>query len=232
MGGGAERILTYVAVGSALVTSIALVHRELRASKDSGRVASVDSRYVPGWRTLLPAGREFGPASARIKLLVFSDFECPFCKRFASVADEFALRYPDDVSVVFLHFPLSNHRFAIPSARAAECAGRVSGRFAEMARTLYQYQDSLGLKSWSELGVVAGVGNLAAFDACTRETGPLDAIENGLAAGQVIPVRGTPAVLLNGWYYSAPPSLEELVRAAGELLAGKSPYAGLPLLAR
>jgi hypothetical protein len=77
-------------------------------------------------------------------------------------------RYPKDVGLFFVHFPLPMHRFARPAARATECAG-LQGKFGQMVDAVYNKQDSLGLKSWSDYGRDAGVADTVAFRLACRE---------------------------------------------------------------
>ena len=72
----------------------------------------------------LPAnGPSFGPANAKVILVVFSDFECPYCREFAStVRANIPKKYPNDVRVVFEDFPIASiHPWAEVAAEDAHC---------------------------------------------------------------------------------------------------------------
>jgi protein-disulfide isomerase len=84
-----------------------------------------------------------GPANAKITIIEFSDFQCPYCKRGRDTMDEVAKAYPNDVKVVFKHFPLSFHKEAEPAARAS-WAAQQQGKFWEFHDTLFNNQDNLG----------------------------------------------------------------------------------------
>jgi protein-disulfide isomerase len=164
-----------------------------------------------------------GDSSAPVKIVEFSDLECPYCKRFneeriPSIRQEFG----PQVTIVFVHFLLPMHRFARPAARAAECAG-AQDRFGEFVETVFRKQDSLGLKSWGDYAKEAGVRDSTKFWACVREQTPVAAIEAGKAAGTRLGVRGTPALMVNGWLYDAPPDDTILSRDIRRLLDGRSP---------
>ena len=132
-----------VAIGvAALSIAAVLAHREF-APTPKISVLTRASVEVRNWREALPIGVRYGNADAPVTIVVFSDFECPFCARFNAVADS-ALQRRKDVALAFVHFPLASHRFAVPAARAAECADRY-GRFGGLADLLFAKQDSLGI---------------------------------------------------------------------------------------
>jgi len=84
-----------------------------------------------------------GPTNAKVTIIEFSDFQCPYCKRGRDTMDEVAKAYPNDVKVVFKHFPLSFHKEAEPASRAA-WAAQQQGKFWEYHDILFNNQDKLG----------------------------------------------------------------------------------------
>ncbi len=72
-----------------------------------------------------------GPDNALLTLLVYSDFQCPYCSLTARYLKEYENAHPEEVRVVFRHFPLNIHDKSKISAQAAESAGR-QGKFWEM----------------------------------------------------------------------------------------------------
>ena len=63
-----------------------------------------------------------GPENAPVTIVVFSDFECPFCRKFAQILTEALSSNEDDVRVVFHHLPLPMHPWARMAAEMAGCA--------------------------------------------------------------------------------------------------------------
>jgi protein-disulfide isomerase len=180
--------------------------------------------YLPSWRDLIANGVLEGDSTAVVKLVEFSDLECPVCRQFERNVRSVRAKYPKEVSVVFVHFPLPQHRFARPAARAAECADR-SGRFAEFVALAYDKQDSLGLKPWTSYALEAGVRNTARFARCVADASPVPRIDDGVALAHRMGVRGTPTVIVNGWRFSSPPAEAELIRTVAALIAGDRPFA-------
>jgi len=111
-----------------------------------------------------------------------------------------------------VHYPLGAHKFAMPAARAAECA-REQGRFAEYITQVYAKQDSLGLKPWLDFAKETAIPDIIDFSECVAEKAEVPNIAGGIALGKTIGVRGTPTIIINGWRYPMPPT-DELSRSS------------------
>ncbi len=72
-----------------------------------------------------------GPENAILTLLVYSDFQCPYCSMAGRILKELEVSHPDEVRVIYRHFPLPSHDKALIAAQAAEAAG-LQGKFWEM----------------------------------------------------------------------------------------------------
>jgi len=218
-----ERLLSGLLVVATGAIAVAVVRREFFPSSQVP-APKRESRFVRHWDSLLTAGWAVGPREADIRLIVFTDFECPYCRAFDGTARKVLAAYPARSGMVYVHYPLPNHRFARPAARWAECAGRLDGRFSEIAKALFAGQDSFGLKPWDEFAKSVGVRNPGRLERCTRDSLTEQALERGLTAGSQIGIVGTPVVILNGWLYGSPPSEENLTRDIEALLSGNPPH--------
>jgi protein-disulfide isomerase len=127
-----------------------------------------------------------------------------------------------DVRALYVSFPLAYHRFALPAARAAECASE-SGGFRRWIDVVYSKQDSLGLKSWASYAVEAGIVDTARIQACATSRAEFVRIAAGQDFGSRIDLTGTPTVIANGWRFRDTPTKETLGRAIDDLLSGRSP---------
>jgi protein-disulfide isomerase len=184
-------------------------YRQIRPPPANTSAPDAPPSQVSNWEQLVNDRSATGPTDALVKIVEFADFECPVCRTYDAVLDSIRTRYPDDVSVYFAHYPLSYHRFAMPSARAAECAS-MQARFDAMRHELFKHQDSLGLKSWESFAADAGVPDAAAFSSCMAATAPIGAVTRDTALGHAIRLRGTPTLVVNGWMWASPPSLDVL----------------------
>lgn len=210
----AGTILTTTAVLCAVITTGLLVRRELVV----GRTArSHDPVPLENYQAYA-VGHYFGPPNAPIKVVEFSDFQCPFCKRFADETWHVVQnRFPNDVALIYRHWPLPMHRNAYAAARAAECAGE-QGRFPAFHDLLFLKQDSIGTKPYTEFAVEARVPDIPAFNACNAKTERVAAIERDIAAARELNAHGTPTIIVNDREFPFNPSTDELVSLIQEEL--------------
>jgi len=154
------------------------------------------TRVDPG--LIATEGRPFrGSAMARVTLVEFTDYQCPFCKRHATLTLPALLeRYGNRIRYVVRNFPIEQlHPYAIGAAEAAECAA-VQGRFWEYHDALFRTDDltPAGLRR-----LAAGVRlNLRAWDRCVAGHEQASVVQRDLAAGSALGVAGTPAIFVNG----------------------------------
>jgi protein-disulfide isomerase len=137
-----------------------------------------------------------GPADAKVTLIEFSDFQCPFCSQAAKLIDQILEAYPDDVRFSYKNYPLPFHNQAMPAAKAAVAAGK-QGKFFEMHDLLFENFRTLSEEKFIEFAGTIGIDveqfktDLASPDVAAQVTAEMDeAGKNG--------VRGTPTVFING----------------------------------
>lgn len=139
-----------------------------------------------------------GPMDATVTIVVFSDFECPFCSRGAITMHALLQdpRWADDLRVVFMHFPLAFHQDAEPAARAS-VAAHAQGAFWPYHDRLFDNQRALGrddlLASAGALGL-----DVEAFEAVMDDPATAALVQAQMAMGQSLGVRGTPNFFING----------------------------------
>ena len=210
---------------AAVLMAVAVVRREFipRSSSKTSQFADGPATFVERWKDLLPSGLTAGDPEAPVRIVVFSDMECPFCRQFHATLRRARQRFGPRVSYTFVHYPVSTHRFARPAARAVECAA-AAGRFEQFQDVVFDKQDSLGLKTWESYAREAGLDDVAEFQRCVRDTIGIPRIDAGLVVGQKIGVRGTPTVLINGWRLPGTPPDTEVTRVIASFLAGTRPF--------
>jgi protein-disulfide isomerase len=137
-----------------------------------------------------------GPASAKVTIVEFSDFQCPYCRKGRDTMDEMLKAYPNDVKVVFKHFPLSFHKEAEPSARAS-WAAQQQGKFWEYHDILFNNQDKLGadfyLTTARELKL-----DEAKFKADMASEAAGKQVKEDSEIGAKNGIQGTPGFFVNG----------------------------------
>lgn len=218
-----DTLVTATLVLCALTTTGVLIHREYFSQPSrQPQLQQEKAVFIQNWKRYGEHGVQIGSSDAPIQLIEFADFECPFCGTFYESVENLRERYPGKIALSYLHYPLPMHRFAVPAARAAECAHE-QNRFEPMQNQLFKRQREFGLKPWIEFAAEAGIPNLAAFEACTRRDDPVTRILAGQRLGDELGIEATPTLIINGWKLAHPPGEDQLDRMVKAILAGKSP---------
>jgi len=97
-----------------------------------------------------------GPSPAKVLVIVFSDFQCPVCRRSADATQQIAEEFPGDVRVEFWQHPLANHANA-ENAAVASLAAQRQGRFWEYHDELFRNQSALDPASLSRYAEQLGL---------------------------------------------------------------------------
>jgi protein-disulfide isomerase len=138
-----------------------------------------------------------GPEHPAATVVVFSDFECPFCAKAAERLREILRQYPNDVALVFKNFPLAIHTTAELMARAGYAAFE-QGRFWEMHDTLFSASGS-PVDRDRIIVMATGLGlDVKRFEEALASPGATAAIEADRNLGKKLGVDGTPVIFVNG----------------------------------
>lgn len=192
--------LAILAVSAVVVTGL-LVRRELFLPQRPQPGAPV---YFQGWRELVSGNQILGSTDGQDTIVVFSDYECPFCRRLFDLLDDL-LDEGNDFTIVHRNFPLSFHLAAREAAIASLCAAAV-GDFEAYHRKLFASQDTLAKVSWSLLASDETGVNLQAFNDCLGSPVPVLALKKDSLAGQQLELPGTPLLFVNGWRVEGAPT--------------------------
>lgn len=137
-----------------------------------------------------------GRPDAKVTLVLFSDFQCPFCSRAEKTVDELARTYGDDLRVVFKHRPLPFHARAMPAALAVEAA-RDQGHFWEMHDRLFAAQGALGDAELEAHAQALGL-DVARWKAALASPALSARIAADAQLADRLHVDGTPTLFFNG----------------------------------
>lgn len=155
-----------------------------------------ETRHVKDWRQYAQGGFRLGPENAPVTIVEFADFQCPVCKEAWQGLRDIREQSGKDVAVVYRNFPLPMHKLAIPAAHAAACAAEM-GRFEPYHDLLFSSQATLGQRRWAEYAQSAGISNETAFESCMTSPAAAARVEQDIAAGNRLGVKGTPTFLIN-----------------------------------
>jgi len=173
-------------------------------------------------------GASFGPADAKVTVVEFSDFQCPYCSRAATVVDQVKEKYGTRVRFVFRQFPLPMHENARGAAEAA-LAANAQGKFWQFHDKAFQNQSKLTREGLEGIAKEAGL-DLAAFKkALDSKTFAAD-VDSDMKLGESVAVNGTPTMFINGARVANPTSFEAISAQIEGALSGKpvAPAAGHP----
>jgi protein-disulfide isomerase len=174
--------------------------RTLFEEKNGSLVLNVSGMGIPVGKyletpTIADDDPVIGNKDAKVKIVIFSDFQCPYCKMFFGTVTALAKEFGDQVVLAYKDMPLEFHPQAMNAALAAQCA-REQGKFWEMGKLLYDNQKAWGDASKGkdvfklyadQLGL-----NIKQFNDCLESEKYKDKIQKDKEEGQNFGISGTP----------------------------------------
>src|ERR1017187_3372146 len=164
-----------------------------------------------------------GPADARITLVEFSDFQCPYCSKAVAQINATLKAYPNDVRLIFKQYPLVELHPAAAISAAAALAAHAQGKFWPMHDVMFANRPKLSRESilvWAkEMGL-----DMKRFTADLDSDAIKKAVGRDRADGDKAGVEGTPTVFLNGQRYNgdlAPEAIKPVIEGELKRLATK-----------
>ena len=139
-----------------------------------------------------------GNPDAPVAVVEYSDFQCPFCAMVQPSLEALLKKYPDQVKLVYKHFPLSFHRQARPAALAA-MAAHEQGKFWEMHDVLFENQKALDEGKFEEYARSAGLDVTRFKQDLDKKRAEYERqVRADMRQGQQVDVRGTPSLYIGG----------------------------------
>lgn len=175
-----------------------------------------------------------GPADAPVSLVVYSDYQCPACQSLAPILKALYERHPDQVQIVYRHFPLMPiHDKASLAGQAAEAAG-AQGRFWEMHDLLFERaaewwdleQDAF--RAWLHQQAEGLDLDVPAFEAAIDSGTYADDMEAAFSQGIASGIPGTPFLFMNGDLLRITPSAQNLEAMTRLLILREKQYDEYP----
>lgn len=142
----------------------------------------------------------WGKRDAPVTVVIFSDFQCPFCSRVEPTLDQVKKTYgPDKVRLVWKNQPLPFHEKAKPAAEAAQTVFALKGSdaFWKFHDAAFQNQKELSAESYEKWAVAAGV-DAAAFKTALASKKASAKIDEDMQIASKVGANGTPAFRING----------------------------------
>jgi protein-disulfide isomerase len=158
----------------------------------------------------------FGPADAKVTIVEFSDFQCPFCSRAADAAHKVKEKYGDKVRFVFRQFPLSFHKDAHTAAEAS-LAANAQGKFWEFHDKLFANQQKLDRPALEGYAKELGL-NVDKFKKSLDSKEFAATVDSEMKLGEEVAVNGTPTMFLNGARIADPTNFDAISTQIDEAL--------------
>jgi protein-disulfide isomerase len=236
---GSALVIAAVILGLAVVGSSYMVTSSLdRASGEIIRVANSVGEFkpTPAAAAAAPAARPGrpdpskvykvavgeaptkGPKNAKVQIVEFSDFQCPFCSRVTPTLDQVQETYGDKVSVSFKHLPLSIHSKA-PEAHAAAQAAYLQGKFWEMHDLIFANQRAMSREKYIEFATQLEL-DVEKFKKDMDSKKVKDQISADTRQASQLGVTGTPSLFINGRFLSGAQPFDAFKRLIDEQLGG------------
>ncbi len=159
-----------------------------------------------------------GPKTAPVTIVMWSDFQCPYCSRVKPTIQKLRARYGDQLRVVWKDLPLSFHKYAREAAVVARIAylERGNDAFWQMHDRIFDNQSSLSTDSLVAMAADAGIGS-GALETFRAEAEAR--VDRAIAESQALAINGTPAFYIDGQLISGAQKLEKFVAVIDAHLA-------------
>jgi protein-disulfide isomerase len=154
-----------------------------------------------------------GNPEAKVVLMEYSDFQCPYCQIYGKLTSQLAEEFSEDIAVVFRHFPLKTiHPNAEIASQAAEAAG-LQNKFWEMGDLIFNNQN-LWINHQIPEEIFTNFAGLLELDVERFKTdinsSPVkDKINEQIKRSTALDIQGTPTIFINGQKINNPSSYDE-----------------------
>lgn len=160
-----------------------------------------------------------GAKDAKVTIIEFSDFQCPFCAKGADILKEIKKKYGNKVQVAFKNFPLPFHNHAEQAAVAGLCANEQgSDYFWKMHDEMFASQDSLDAEGLKKTAKKIGLKS-EAFEKCLSENKYLSQVKADMEQGKNVKVKSTPTFFINGQLINGAQPMDVFAEIIDEELA-------------
>ena len=161
-----------------------------------------------------------GNPKAKVTIVEFSDFQCPFCLRVAPTLKKIRAAYGDKVRVVWKDFPLTQiHPQAFKAGEAGQCAAE-QGKFWEYHDQLFENQQALLPDDLKKYAAAVGL-DTGRFNSCLDTSKRAEVVRDGVAQGTRLGINSTPTVFVNGRRVDGAQPYEVFAAAIDEELSKK-----------
>lgn len=188
-------------------------------TKKSGIQIFMEKPKRPTFDVKVGGAPTYGSASAKVTIIEFSDFQCPFCAQGAKVLTALKKKYGNKIQIAFKQYPLPFHTQAKMAAVASMCIHeQKADLFWKMHDEMFANQDKLQVPDLKALAKKLGA-EPAKFDQCLDDKKYLGHVEKDIQEGKEIGVKSTPTFFINGQLIAGALPVEQFSEIIDEELA-------------
>jgi protein-disulfide isomerase len=193
---------TAIAICAAFIAGLAVWNKvfgaaAMPASRTRASLQSREWNHMVGRGSLLQRGD-----STASTLVVFTDYECPFCRRLEGVLDSVNVLKARRLNIVYRQFPLPQHKSAERAALVAICATK-KGAFSRVHRMLFTTAGQFDVQSQLKAAAASAL-DPSFFPTCVASHDTREKLDADIALGKRLQLEGTPTVYVDGQLYSGP----------------------------
>lgn len=175
----------------AFILQVSLYLKEIKTNQPPQKLTSSQQTMVTN------DDPSSGSPNAKIHIVEFSDFQCPFCRQSFPVVRKLMLEYGDQIYFVFRDFPISDlHPQAQKAAEAGECAHE-QGKFWPMHDKIFQNQENITVSDLKNYAIQIGL-DTTKFNQCLDTSKYASEVRSDLVDGALAGVTSTPTFFING----------------------------------
>ncbi|MDA8793371.1 DsbA family protein [Bacteriovoracaceae bacterium] len=173
----------------------------------------------PTFEVNIEGAPSLGPESAKVTIVEYSDFQCPYCAKGSEIMAQLKKKYKGKIKIAFKNFPLPFHNQAKQAAVGAMCAfDQSSELFWKMHDQLFKDQSKLDSSSLKATAKSLGLKS-EKFNECLDGNKFMQRIDQDIAEGKKLGIKSTPTFFVNGQLVAGALPVEEFSKLIEEQLA-------------
>ena len=207
--------------GTSALSEVLVAINEARPAAPTAAVPKRPGRPDPNknYSINIKGSPRRGGQNAKLAVVEFSDFQCPFCARVNPTLDQIVKEYGDQVEIVFKHLPLRMHPKAKAAHAAAEAAHR-QDKFWEMHDLIFANPRDMAPETFEKYAQQLGL-NMDRFRKDVASASVKKKVDADAAEAERLGVTGTPGFFVNGRFLSGAKPFESFKQLIDEELKKK-----------
>lgn len=177
---------------------------------------NLNKKTVENWHSLVREKRKLGDPNSKIKIISFSDYNCPYCKVMYSILYDF-WKNRKDVYLVFYEYPRENNESSFEASLVALCAS-YQNKYLEYRKILFERSDLRENKEWQQIAELAGIEDNIIFNKCFNDKLSEKELIDEITIAKNYNIKYTPSIIINGYLIEGSISKNDLQKIVSEIL--------------